>query len=176
MHDCGVYIVENSTLYSQIILTGCIFVMGIEPRSHNLQLTEVLSWFAVICYVVWYVVVVVVLCGVICDMICGVNVVWDFNNWTLQEFQSQVHISLFFATFLNLYHSPVVSCPPSKRFQLYKLYHVLLYFTPIIIRRRTQCISGLDSNQVECLAQLCCFFWWYLCLCICISVWIWRTK
>ena len=52
MHDCGVYIVENSTLYGQIILTGCIFVMGIEPRSRNPQLTEVLSWFAVICYVV----------------------------------------------------------------------------------------------------------------------------
>ena len=56
MHDCSVYIVENSTLYSQIILTGCIFVMGIEPRSRNPQLTEVLSWFAVICYVVWYVI------------------------------------------------------------------------------------------------------------------------
>ena len=39
----------NIVWYSyQIILTGCIFVMGIERRSRNPQSAEVLPWFAVI--------------------------------------------------------------------------------------------------------------------------------
>ena len=123
MHDCGVYIVENSTLYGQIILTGCIFVMGIEPRSHNPQLTEVLSWFAVICYVVWY---------VICDMWwwwwCYVvwYVIW-YVVWMLFEISTTEHCKSFKVKFIFHYFLQPFSIFPTLQW-----FHVLPAKIPTI--------------------------------------------